>query len=149
MVVASPNALISNDKTVSTGALVGLYESVGWTAYTQDPHRLAAAVRNSSFVATAWMGDELVGLVRAMSDDVSIAYLQDVLVRPSFQGAGIGHELMQAFLERYSHVRQKVLLTDDRPDQLRFYQRLGFWDVAHLRKTRLHAFVRYEGVDLA
>ena len=37
--------------------------------------------------------------------------------------------------ERDPDVRQKVLLTDDRPEQLRFYERLGFANTRTLRQT--------------
>lgn len=126
---------------IDPDALRSLYESVGWTAYTRDPERLVAAVRNSSWVATAWDGDVLVGLVRVMTDDVSIFYLQDVLVRPTHHRRGIGRSLIQAALTRFRHVRQKVLLTDDHPAQHAFYEALGFVDT---RGTTLHAFVNVE-----
>ena len=43
--------------------------------------------------------------------------------RPS--AAGISRALTEG-LERYSHCRQKVLMTDDRPEQKAFYEALGF-----------------------
>jgi GNAT superfamily N-acetyltransferase len=148
MSVCSAEVVLKQDPAVSESELVSLYTSVGWTAYSENPHRLAAAVRNSTYVATAWEGERLIGLVRAVSDDVSIAFLQDLLVRPEHQGRGVGRMLMQAFLERFEHVRQKALLTDEVPAQLRFYEKAGFWNTSHLRKTRLNCFVRYEGVEL-
>ena len=68
----------------------------------------------------------LIGLARAISDDANIAYIQDILVHPDHQNQGIGKRLIQSILERYSHVRQKILLTDDRPEQISFYHSLGF-----------------------
>ena len=67
-----------------------LYEAVGWTSYTRDPATLAAALRGSSFVAVAVAldGGRLVGLVRAISDDATISYVQDVLVHPDAQRRG-------------------------------------------------------------
>ena len=48
-------------------------------------------------------------------------YLQDILVRPEHQRTGVGRQLLAVCLERYSHVRQKVLLTDDEAQE-RFYE---------------------------
>jgi predicted GNAT superfamily acetyltransferase len=59
--------------------VVSLYESVGWTVYTRDPGTIRAALAGSSFVAGAFLGERLVGLVRAVSDDATISYVQDVL----------------------------------------------------------------------
>ena len=56
---------------------------------------------------------------------------------------------MQACLEAHSDVRQFVLLTDDRPEQLAFYRSLGLACIAELTRVRLNAFVRYAGVGLA
>ena len=67
--------------------VLSLYESVGWAAYTRDPELLTRAIRSSSFVVTA--RDEqgrLVGLARAISDDATICYLQDILVAPDIPG---------------------------------------------------------------
>lgn len=129
--------------------LVGLYEAVGWAVYARDPGRLEAAIANSAYVVTARAAGDLVGLARCISDDISIAYLQDILVHPDHQRAGIGRSLMERCLERFAGVRQVVLLTDDRPDQLGFYGSLGFANTRELTKTPLNAFVRIAGVDLA
>ena len=105
------------------------------------------AVRNSTYVVSAWSGNTLIGLARGLSDDVSIFYLQDILVRPAFQGQGIGRRLIDNCLERFAHVRSKVLLTDDQEKQLRFYESLGFKNTKHLVKWQLNTFVQIDGMD--
>lgn len=114
---------------------------MGWTSYTQDPQVLARALRQSGFVWTARDGaGTLIGLVRGVTDDVSILYVQDVLVRPEWQRRGVGWALMEAVLERYAHVMQTVLLTDDGPEQLAFYRSLGFHNTRDLVNTPTNAF---------
>ncbi|MCP2014130.1 GNAT superfamily N-acetyltransferase [Deinococcus sp. HSC-46F16] len=123
--------------------LLSLYASVGWTSYTRDPEALACALRQSGFVWAAWDGaGDLIGLVRGVTDDVSILYVQDLLVRPEWQRRGVGRALMKAVLERYAHVMQMVLLTDDRPEQFAFYQSLGFHNTRDLVTTPTNAFYR-------
>jgi GNAT superfamily N-acetyltransferase len=134
--------------TVDQQALLGLYTAVGWSAYTNEPAKLAAAIAGSDFVVTAVEDEALIGLARCVSDDVSIAYIQDILVHPDHQRKGIGKALVEAVLHRFAHVRQKVLLTDDRPEQLRFYASLGFRNTRELEKTPLNAFVMMEGTRL-
>lgn len=129
-----------------TATLVDLYNAVGWHAYTGDPAGLARAVRNSSYVVTAWDGPTLVGLARGLSDDVAIFYLQDILVRPTAQGQGIGRILLEECLRRYAHVRQKVLLTDDEPRQRRFYEALGYVNIRDFSAWPLNAYVQIRGV---
>lgn len=84
--------------------LLTLYGRVGWTNYTRRPERLQAALRGSLVVLTAWEGDALIGLARAVGDGVSILFVQDVLVDPALQRQGVGRALMQAMLERFPEV---------------------------------------------
>ena len=128
---------------IATNDLAALYRSVGWTSYTDDLEALQSAIQNSSYVVSAWKLQTLVGLARGVSDDVSIFYLQDILVHPTHQRCGIGRSLLQSCLERYAHVMQKVLLTDADPRQIEFYTSLGY---ANTRTTTLNVFVQMLGI---
>jgi GNAT superfamily N-acetyltransferase len=122
-----------------------LYDSVGWETYTRSPETLVKAIGNSSIVVTA--RDErggLIGLARGLSDDASIFYLQDILVRPELQRTGVGRRLLTVCLERYRHVRQKVLLTDDDVAQQRFYENLGYVNTTSFTGASLNAYVRFD-----
>ena len=112
--------------------LVGLYDSVRWSAYTNDPNRLAAAVEASLAVVTAHHDGELVGLARVIGDGQTIVYLQDILVRPSHHRLGIGRELFQRVFAPFGDVRQQVLITDDEDSQRAFYESMGFTETADL-----------------
>ena len=132
-----PATLVRAVDEVGTEELLSLYSSVGWDAYAADPEGLAAAVANSTIFVEARSAGDLIGLARGMSNDVSIFYLQD-----------IGRKLLGECLDRFAHVRQKVLLTDGSPGQHRFYEAMGYTDVATISRPTLHAFVRMEGLDL-
>jgi GNAT superfamily N-acetyltransferase len=127
---------------VPLAELVELYAAVGWTAYT--PESLGKAIAGSSFVVTARLGGRLVGLARAISDDATICYLQDVLVHPDAQRRGIGRALVRAVLDRYAATRQKVLLTDDEPGQRAFYESLGYAEIRDFGPGTLRSFVRFD-----
>ena len=124
--------------------LAGLYDAVGWVAYTRDLDTLEQALRGSAQVVTARRGGRLVGLARVVSDGATIAYLQDVLVRPEEQGSGLGRRLVTEVMAPFEQVRQKVLLTDDEPGQRAFYESLGFAEVRDLDDGSLRAFVRFD-----
>ena len=129
--------------------LLALYESVGWSAYTNEVRgpELQDAIRNSTYVVSAWSGGTLVGLTRGLSDDSSIFYLQDILVNSKFQRKGIGKQLMNNCLERFSHVRSRVLLTDDEEKQRQFYESFGFKNIRDLSKFQVNTFVLFENMD--
>ena len=112
--------------------LLALYDAVGWSAYTRNPARLAAAVSASLSVVTARQNGELIGLARAVGDGLTIVYLQDILIAPAHQRLGIGRELLRRLLTPYAEVRQKVLITDDEPSQRAFYESMGFTETGDL-----------------
>ncbi len=124
--------------------VLDLYASVGWLAYTKDPENLLAALSGSSIVVTAREGKALVGLARVISDNASICYLQDILVRPGHQREGIGRALVSTALGYYPQVRQKVLLTDDEPGQKAFYESLGYTQATEFDGGAVRAFLRFD-----
>lgn len=121
--------------------LVALYKAVGWSAYAEDPARLAAAVSASLAVVAARQDGELVGLARLVGDGLTIAYLQDILILPSHQRCGIGRELFQRVFAPFDDVRQKALITDDEPSQRAFYESMGFTETGDL-KHPIRTFVQ-------
>jgi GNAT superfamily N-acetyltransferase len=128
----------SAEKTLDRGQLLALYEDAGWTAYTEDPERLERALANSTRVVSAWDGECLVGLARAISDGEHIVYVQDLLVLTSYRRRGLGSTLLRELLAPYEHVRQTVLLADDSPELGAFYRALGFEPA---RRSGMMAFV--------
>ena len=90
-----------------------LYESVGWTNYTQHPKMLKEAYKNSLHILGAFNDEgKLVGVLRAVGDGASILFIQDILVYPEYQHQGIGTKLLQLTLEKYKNVYQIQLATD-------------------------------------
>lgn len=133
---------------IALSSLLELYTAVGWVAYTREECRgdLEKAIMNSSFVVSAWLGDTLVGLARALSDDVSICYLQDILVHPDHQRCGIGEQLLSACMTRYAHARSKVLMTDDEERQRLFYEKTGLRNINDIVSVDLNVYVQMEGL---
>lgn len=101
-----------------------LYESVGWTNYVNRADRLKDAYDNSLLTLAAYDADTVVGLIRAVGDGVSIVFIQDLLVLPTYQRQGIGTSLIQALLEKYKDVYQIELLTDNTEKNRAFYESL-------------------------
>jgi len=113
-------------QSLSIEELLPLYEDAGWKAYTSKPETLKKAIVNSTLVYTAYHEDILVGLIRVVSDQHTILYIQDILVKKAYKRNGIGTHFMRFILEKYVEIRQIVLLTDDSPETRLFYESLGF-----------------------
>jgi len=123
------NISYSTQKDFTSQQVLDLYTSVGWIAYTNDLPKLLRALSKSSLVISAWYGEELVGLIRTLTDGETIAYIQDVLVKPAYQGKGIGDELISRMLNNLVGIRQIVLMTDAGEANIRlhaWYQTHGF-----------------------
>ena len=107
-------------------AVLDLYASVGWSNYTNRPQQLEQAFHQSLLVIVAYDDEELVGLIRAVGDGLTIVFIQDLLVYPHYQRQGIGRSLLEQTLERFKDVYQIQLATEQSDKNLAFYRELGF-----------------------
>ena len=106
--------------------ILNLYSSVGWTNYTDNPEMVKKAYENSLLTLGAYDSGQLVGVIRIVGDGFSIVFVQDILVFPEYQRKGIGTQLLREVIERFSTAYQVMLMTDNTPKTISFYQSLGF-----------------------
>ena len=106
--------------------VLDLYDSVGWSNYTNHPRQLEQAFHQSLLVIVAYDDEELVGLIRAVGDGLTIVFIQDLLVYPHYQRQGIGRSLLEQTLVRFKDVYQIQLATEQSDKNLAFYRELGF-----------------------
>ena len=78
---------------------------------------------NSTFVASAWDGKSLVGIVRVISDQVQRSIIYDLAVLSEYQGQGIGKELVERCLKKFPRT-QFTLGTSSK--NYEFYKKFGF-----------------------
>ncbi len=112
--------------------ILRLYTSVGWTAYTDQPKVLREGFEKSMLTLAAYEGDKLLGIIRTVGDGCTIVFIQDILVFPEHQRKGVGSRLIQSVLERFSHVRQIELATENTPKTIEFYKSQGFEEMSEL-----------------
>jgi len=113
------------DKTqaLTSAQLEDLFISVEWSS-GHYPDKLAIAMQNYETVFTAWDGERLVGLISAMDDGIMTAYIHYLLVRPEYQGKGIGQQLIERTKEKYKDYLRIVLVAYDK--ECGFYEHCGF-----------------------
>ena len=88
-------------KSTDNEALLRLYRAVDWWQKDENPKYLdtvASIVKNSFCFVIAQKGEEIIGMGRAISDGCSDAYIQDVTVKESERGQGIGKEIIRELL---------------------------------------------------
>lgn len=123
---------IKEYQTYNEAEILRLYASVGWTAYTDRPEVLRQSFANSMLTLAAYEGEALLGIIRAVGDGHTIVFVQDILVFPEHQRKGVGAALLRAMLDRYCHVRQIELATDNTPATVAFYRSMGFREMSEI-----------------
>ncbi|NQM93137.1 GNAT family N-acetyltransferase [Streptococcus suis] len=109
-------------------AVLEIYDSVGWTNYTDRPTMLQKALEHSLLVLAAFDGDRLVGV----GDGHSIVFIQDILVLPTYQRQGIARQLLEQAIAYFPGIYQLHLLTDNTEKTRSFYEAIGFTAVDSL-----------------
>ncbi len=104
--------------------LENLFLSVNWES-GHYPGKLVRAMSNSTHVISAWDGDRLAGLVRALDDGETVAFIHYLLVNPEYQGQHIGDELMKRLMKYFTDLLYIKIMPSD-PDTIPFYERYGF-----------------------
>lgn len=87
-------------------------------------------MRNSTHVISAWDQDRLVGLVRALDDDQTVAFLHYLLVDPEYQGMHIADQMMKQILGFFDELLYIEVIPSD-PSIKSFYTRYGFCEYAN------------------
>ena len=77
-----------------------LYQEAGWFDKEETEESVAETLQkmfaNSFMISCAFSGEgELLGLMRALSDGVSDAYILDLVVKKEFRKQGIGHKILR------------------------------------------------------
>ncbi|HPM05006.1 MAG TPA: GNAT family N-acetyltransferase [Candidatus Cloacimonas sp.] len=109
--------------------ILSLYRQAGWWQTDEKPEYLdlvSKIMANSFCFVIAKIGDELVGMGRAISDGVSDAYIQDVTVRQDLRGQGIGKGIIRTLVGYMKEKSLQWIGLISEPGYERFYQGLGF-----------------------
>jgi len=112
------------DAPVSPADIADLRQSVGWNRMHRD---LADLRLHNTIQLCAFAENRLIGYAAAVSNGVTDAYIQDVMVHPDFQHQGIGTELMKLLLARLEAEDIYMVSVIYGDEALRpFYERFGF-----------------------
>lgn len=122
---------IINSRQADREAVFNLYLEGGWWAEDERVHiqDIDRVIDGSFCFAVARNNGNIIGMGRAISDGISDAYIQDVIVSESFRKSGIGREIIKAITHylRQSGVSWIGLIAN--PGTSKFYSNLGFSDM--------------------
>lgn len=106
-------------------AVIELYRAstLGERRPVDERERMRLMLQNANLVITAWDGELLVGISRALTDFAYATYLSDLAVRLSHQRHGIGKELMR---RTQAVAPQATVILLAAPAAEKYYPHVGF-----------------------
>lgn len=122
------NGLTVQYNTLTAEEFISLWESVWGDGPSLE--QTALAMRNTLFRVSVWDGDTVVAMVRMIGDLGLDYYIKDVVVRPEYQGRGIGRLLVEELLKFVNDngVPGTEIFVElcAVPDKIPFYEKFGF-----------------------
>ena len=107
---------------------IELWESVWDGAPTFEQVELG--LKNTLFRVSVWDDDKVIGMARMNGDLGLDYYIKDVVVRPEYQGRGIGRmlitELLQFINDNGIPGTEIFVELCAMPDKIPFYEKFGF-----------------------
>ena len=122
--------------------IVELYKSGGWWKESYDPSGINKLIEGSyAFAVVTDKSGKAIGMGRIISDGVSDAYIQDLVILPDLRNQGIGKKLVQFLLKRCKDDGIFWIGLIAEPDQDSFYDTLGF------KQMKNYVPMKYENED--
>ena len=115
-----------NNKNVDEFNL--LYDSVGWGAY--DNAVSQTALDNTFYSISVYDDNRIIGYGRLIGDTICFLYIQDIMVKPEYQGNKIGTLIMDKLLEKINQIKKenpdlRVYIGASK-NREKFYEKFGF-----------------------
>lgn len=111
--------------TLKGSEYVELVKSVGWkTGKDLILSDVDKALNATSYVVVARDSKGFVAAAgRAFSDNLTMTFIPDILVKPDFQRMGLGREILGMIKAHYGHT---IFYFGGQTNQEEFYTKLGF-----------------------
>jgi predicted N-acetyltransferase YhbS len=113
-----------DDVRISPEQLAQVFRESGILRPVDDLPRLATMLEHANLLVTAWDGNHLVGVARALTDFSYCCYLSDLAVSRDSQNSGIGRQLIERV--RKAIGKKSMLLLLAAPDAMTYYPSIGF-----------------------
>lgn len=94
-----------------------------------DAARIQKMLDHANVIVTAWAGDQLIGVSRAVTDFSFCCYLSDLAVDEKFQHQGIGKQLVRLTHDTAGHETMLILLAA--PKATKYYPKIGMKRFEH------------------
>lgn len=122
------NGLIIKHNELTAEEFIFLWETVWGDGPSLEQTRLA--MEHTLFRVSIYDGNEIVAMARMIGDMGLDYYIKDVVVKPEYQGKGIGRLLINELLKfiKENGVKNTDIFVElcAMPDKISFYEKFGF-----------------------
>ncbi|MCL5017428.1 MAG: GNAT family N-acetyltransferase [Patescibacteria group bacterium] len=103
-----------------------LYKMSGWWKKSCSFEQISKLISGSFCFVTAWSGDDLVGMGRALSDAFNDAYIQDIFVDENYRKKGIATGIVKELLNYCISKNIQWIALIAAPGSVSVYEKTGF-----------------------
>ena len=112
-----------NEK-ITANQLAEVFKASGIRRPVEDKPRLEKMLKHADILVTAWDGEKLIGVARALTDYSYCCYLSDLAVDQGYQHKGIGKQLILEVEKEIGEEASLILLAS--PSAMDYYPKVGF-----------------------
>ena len=114
------------NETVSVKDLADLRESVGWSRMENEYNN---PLLTSYYHIAVYEEETLIGYIDCVSNGVTDAYIQDLMIHPDYQRRGIGTDLMKKMIDylKKKHIYMISVVFEEKLKP--FYEKFGFFNM--------------------
>ena len=106
---------------LNANKVIEVFNSVGWS---KDEKNIVRAFKKSYYIL-AYDNDELIAFARAISDYEYYTGIYDVVIKPKYQGQGIGKKMVDTIVKEFQGTYIFLTYTEGNRE---FYEKCGFKD---------------------
>ena|SRR5690554_4884845 len=114
-----------NDRPLTTSQFIDILRrsTLALRRPVHNPGRIEKMLKHANVLITAWDGDRLVGVSRALTDFAYCCYLSDLAVDEAYQRRGIGKRLIEETHNTAGREVRLILLAA--PAAVDYYPKVG------------------------
>jgi len=112
------------DHPLDPAAVAALFDASGIRRPSADVERIGRMLAGADLLLSAWDGERLVAVCRALTDFSYCCYLSDLAVDKAYQKRGIGRALIERTRAAIGEETALILLAA--PEALDYYPKVGF-----------------------
>lgn len=137
------NGLVIREGTEGVPAeyVENLFKDAGWSRDIPNwqKGKFALMFKNSTWAFTVWDNDEMIGMIRVISDKITAATILGLVVHSNYRGKGIGQKLVELCVQKLPH---GDWFAHTSSNNFSFYEKCGF-EVKDLSKNGTCAYYGY------